>query len=81
MNGHSSHQMKGSQFLTLCETNNEPTFRLHQKIDKKSKEKIRKIIDGSDLSDTNIESTFRLHQKNGKKSEKKFETYFLLRFV
>ena len=70
MNGHSSHQMKGGKFLTLCETNNEPTFRLHQKIDKKSNEKNRKIIDGSDLSDTNNESTFRLNQKNGKNQGK-----------
>ena len=34
---------EGGKFLTLCETNNEPTFRLHQKIDKIEK-KYRKLF-------------------------------------
>ena len=49
----------GSEF---SETNNQPTFRLHQKIDKNRE----KIIFGP----ANNEPTFRLHQKNDKKSRK-----------
>ena len=42
----------------LSETNNEPTFRIHQKIDKKIKKKNSKIIFGSEFSETNNGSTF-----------------------
>ena len=41
----------------LSDANNEPTFRLYQKIDKKSRKKNRKIIFGSELSEANIEYT------------------------
>ena len=54
------------------EENNEPTFRLYQKIE---------IFFGSELSEANNELTFRIHQKNDKKSRKKRENYFWLRMV
>ena len=44
MNGHSSHQMKGGKLLTLYETNNEPTFRLHIKLTKNRKKKFEKLL-------------------------------------
>ena len=67
--------------LELSETNNEPTFRLHWKIDKKLRKKNQKIIFGSDLSETNNKPIFRLHRKNGQKIEKKSKNYFWRRFV
>ena len=50
----------GSEF---SEPKNEPTFRLYQKIDKKSRKKNQKLIFGSELSEANNELTFRIHQK------------------
>ena len=44
----------------LFEPNNEPTSRLHQKIDKKSRKKNRKIIFGSEFSEPNNKPTSRL---------------------
>ena len=43
--------------------NNEPTFRLHQKNDKKSRKNLKNII-GSELSETNNEPTFRIFDTN-----------------
>ena len=48
----------------LSEANNEPTFRLHQKIDK-NREKNRTIIFGSELSEPNNEPTSRLPFEQG----------------
>ena len=46
----------------LFEPNNEPYFRLYQKIDK-NREKNRKIILGSEFSEAKNKPTFRLYQK------------------
>ena len=57
----------------LFEPNNEPYFRLYQKIDK-NREKSRKIILDSEFSEAKNEPTFRLYQKIEKK---KIEKLFL----
>ena len=69
----------------MSEANNQPTFRLHQKIDKKNQEKriekfflgrtkhLEKILFGSELSEANNKPTFRLYQKVTKNREKRIK--------
>ena len=66
----------------LFEPNNEPNFRLYQKIDKNREKKNRKIILGSEFSEAKNEPTFRLYQKKlTKNREKKSKTYFWVRII
>ena len=55
----------------LSETNNEQTFRLYQKNDKKSRGKNRKLFLAQNFLKRIIILNFRLYQKIDKKSRKK----------